>query len=183
MRLKLFILIFVILSYSVIATDLCDEYVEPNIGCKLVTPVLNCSSYNYSIYNKDNYLLENGNLSQYSENIYYINFFENTGEYIIKLCDNSTVQINVKGSEVEMIGFIILWLGLWIFGYYAIQSKNDIVGITMIILTIPLDIYFSYKFREVLMLGTGWIGIAMTVMAMWTFAILLTIKRSVQKTT
>lgn len=96
-------------------------------------------------------------------------------------CDLSGLQTQMNEIQggFNMIAFVILWLGLWGLGYYAIQTKNDLLGGTMIILTIPLDIYFSYKFQEVLLLGTGFMGVAFSFMAAWTLGVFVLIRRNV----
>lgn len=109
---------------------------------------------------------------------------------VILLSINDTQNANMQSlteytnkiyEVLSMIGFIILWLGLWIFGYHALQTKNELLGGTMIVLTVPLDFYFAYAFRESLMLGTGILGIAFEIMCAWTFGVFILIRRSVRK--
>lgn len=94
----------------------------------------------------------------------------NLGNSLLQI--ENTNDLTIKISEVlNMLGFIFLWCFLWYFGYQAMQSKNDLLGGTMIILTLPIDIYFAYAWREVLMLGTGFIGIAFGFMFFWTIGV------------
>lgn len=88
--------------------------------------------------------------------------------------NNNTEKIY---GVIEMLSLIILWLGLWIFGYYAIQTNNNLLGGTMIVLTLPIDIYFAYVFRETLHVGTGFIGVAFSFMTAWSLGVFLLIKR------
>lgn len=100
-----------------------------------------------------------------------------TDEYLLEI-----IEINTDILEVlNMTGFIILWLGLWVFGYYVLQTGNTALGMIMIALTIPIDIYFSYALREVLMLGTGAMGLAFTLMALLTIGGYFYIKKPVSR--
>lgn len=86
-------------------------------------------------------------------------------------------NVNLIYGVLKMLGFIILWLGLWIFGYHAIQTGNDLVGMTMIVLTVFIDVYFAYAMQEALMVGAGFISVAFGVLAAWTFGMLIFIRR------
>lgn len=95
----------------------------------------------------------------------------------------ASINANVEDIEegIELIAMVVLWLGLWIFGFAAIQMFNDFVGFVMIMSTIPIDIYFWYRFQESLMTGTGWIGVSMGLMIMWTLASVFFIKKKTLK--
>lgn len=99
-------------------------------------------------------------------------------QHIVQYGEEHSTLLNQIYGGISMIGFIILWLGLWIFGYYAMQTGNDLLGGTMIVLTLPVDFYFSYLFQEVNMLATGFLGIAFSVMMAWTLGVFILIRRT-----
>jgi hypothetical protein len=101
----------------------------------------------------------------------------NYGELVV--LNENVVDIE---EGIELIAIVMLWLGLWIFGFYAVQMFNDFVGFLMITSTIPIDIYFMYRFQESLMTGTGWIGVMFGLMVMFTLASVFFIRRRTEKT-
>lgn len=127
-------------------------------------------------------------INQSRTRIYYDTCEEttNTTQYKILLYNWEEVQqisnLNeVIKTSILTFSFVFLWLGLWIFGYYAFQTANSLIGGTMIVLTVPINIYFAYFFREVLNTGTGFLGIAFTVLTAWTFGMIVLIRRKTYK--
>jgi hypothetical protein len=90
--------------------QMCKESVTINTNCTLVTPTLqNCTTPDYTIYNMSGDMVESKNLTQLSGDIYFLNFTLPKGDYIVRLCDGSTREINiVEGDNYMIIGFIIL---------------------------------------------------------------------------
>lgn len=124
--------------------------------------------------------------TRYDENNCYGSTNSTEEKYL--LYNWEEVQALNDMREVFDMGFIllatvVLWLGLWIFGYHAIQTYNTLLGGTMIVLTTPINIFFSYAFREALNQGTGFMGIAFTVMTAWTFGIFILIYRKTNRKT
>ena len=122
------ILSFLILVTGANALDMCDNtpFVETN--CKMVTPSINCSVYNYTIYNSINQsIIEESSLSKLNGTIYFFNFTKPTGDYLIKLCDGTTRELRV-GKEDDEMGWnaIVLSLGimtaLFLFLGYTIKD-------------------------------------------------------------
>lgn len=122
-----------------------------------------------------------------STSITYFYLFDSVDLYISMLIqalnvslyeetENLNNEISSLGNMINILAFVTLWLGLWIFGYYAIRTQNSFLGSAMIVLTLPIDIYFSYVFRELLMLGTGFIGIGFSIFAIITLGALLLIR-------
>lgn len=106
----------------------------------------------------------------------------NTTEYSILLYNHEEVGLlNTINTTIEggfmIIALIGLWLGLWIFGYHAFLTFNSFLGGTMIIMTIPINVYFAYFFQETSKTGTGFIGWAFVVISILTFAMIPMIKR------
>lgn len=91
----------------------------------------------------------------------------------------SLEELEDINEVLDLIPFVLLWLGMWALGYYAVQTGNTLLGGTMIVLTVPLDLFFSYRFQESMMLGTGFLGVAFAILCAWTFGMLVLIKRKV----
>ena len=107
-----------VMAYSAQALDLCEDRQEIHTNCTMVTPVLNCSTYNYSIINVSmGDILENGTLTLLNNNIYYFNFTLNEGNYIVQLCDDTTREIKVmteeKGNLIAILILLPMILGMF----------------------------------------------------------------------
>ena len=110
------------------AIEMCEDVVQPDKECRLVTPVLSCYT-NASIFNKENgHLIESQNMTilNRTSELYYINFTQSKGDYIVALCDNSTRELYVQGDD-EMaslsIGIFVLLVALSFFIVPIIVKK------------------------------------------------------------
>lgn len=98
----------------------------------MVTPEINCLTYNYTIYNatETGEYIQEGDLTQLNGQIYYFNFnITELGDYVTKLCDGTTRQTRVitigEGGE-DMILAILLIVPLIIAGLlFYLSSKLD----------------------------------------------------------
>ena len=122
--------------------DMCENTLEINSNCTMLTPELSCASYTYEIFNTSGYEVNNGSLSIVSDDIYYLNFTEGSGDYIVKLCDGSTREIRVKSEdENKMIIAAIIILPL-LFGLILLLSsaflsdKHPALKISLFLLSI-----------------------------------------------
>jgi len=102
---KIAILILMLLLMPIVLADMCEDRVTK--PCTMLTPSLDCGTYNYSIYTKDGDLVKQDNLTQLSSSIYYFEFNQSTGAYIVELCDDSTREIFVGGVS-NMYGWDLL---------------------------------------------------------------------------
>lgn len=146
---KFFIWIFVLLGFItfVSATDICLNPIPVNTTCFLVTPTLYCSvDYNYSLFDNDGNLLENGTLLPFNmvDVSYYFNFSRDVGTYYVRICDGSTRQLIVEGDT--MIGFttdtwlyIIIFLMFILFIWLAFKLTPLFLALDGIIM-----FYFAY---------------------------------------
>ena len=93
---------------------LCQNEVPITQNCTMLTPVVTgCSSYNYTIINSTGgAILEEDTLTNLQDDIYYFNFSQPAGGYIVKLCDNSTREITVGVKSKMATWEISLVLGL-----------------------------------------------------------------------
>jgi hypothetical protein len=87
-------------------TDLpvCEDLQAINQNCTMITPqVTQCSIFNYTIYNTTNAsaskIVEQNLLSELNASIYFLNFTQPEGSYIVSLCDGTTREIKVTERD------------------------------------------------------------------------------------
>ena len=136
---KTYLAILVILTVllpTVLASEIfCQNPITPLINCTMVSPVLNCTTYD--IINTTSLITNNANLTLINKSIYYFNFTEPTGNYIVKFCDNTTRQA-IVGDTGDMGSFL----------FVAIM-----MGLFTTILSIALFLSKSYPLKATLLLG------------------------------
>jgi len=128
-------------------SDMCPSEVPITKNCTMMTPWLNCTHYTYDIYNNTGELLvENESLTLLSNRIYYFNFTQGEGEYIIKLCDDSTKQVKVTGEVGNMYIAVMMGVGflLAILAYFSFKTDSHplralFVSTTLFLLLIPIN--------------------------------------------
>lgn len=80
------------------AQQICSPNPVPNIACNLITSqITNCTTFNYTIFYQQA-IIEQNNLTLFSNNFYYINFTENSGVYFVSFCDGSSQTVLVQPS-------------------------------------------------------------------------------------
>lgn len=129
----------------------------------MMTPALTCTTYNYDIINDSgSQVVSGGSLTQLDGSIYWLNFTEETGNYIVRLCDNSTREFRVTQTydtkfktEVDArmsIAISIFLVAVTImFFYMAANQKNknfQIFYFFVGMLFIVADLYFSARLTE-----------------------------------
>lgn len=123
-NLSIIILIFIFLINNVSA-ELCGNTIQITTNCTMLTPFLNCTLYDYIILNNNSMQIEYGNLQPYGNNvnasIYYFNFTQPKGQYLIQLCDYSTREVYVVDTEQNnniyyfwIVGLIFILFLIWI---------------------------------------------------------------------
>jgi len=115
-----------ILSMAVLTSgEMCRDTIDISTNCTMLTPSLVCTSYNYSIFSTNGTRISNGTLANLNSTIYYFNFTEGEGDYIVELCDGSTREIKVgKGDEGKMILFALILLPLILGIFFVIGAAN-----------------------------------------------------------
>jgi len=105
--------------------DTCEDMISPGTTCTAITPPLNCNYY--QLYHINGTLLNTTIMKEFNGSMYLFNFSQPTGEYIIKLCDNTTAREFVVGEDTEM-GWIAIIVALsvmtFIFLIAAINIKE-----------------------------------------------------------
>jgi len=106
-------IILLLSTIQIIATDVCGDVVIINENCTLLTPALNnCNIYNYTIIKKNSTAITYGNLTSLYNDIYCFDFIENEGDYIIQLCDGTTREIRVIPQSMEEIKMLAIIFGM-----------------------------------------------------------------------
>ena len=96
------ILLLIILAIPFVMGEICEDQIPVGSTCTLLTPTItNCSNYNYTIADIVGNIVESADLTVLEGNIYYFNFTQEEGGYIIELCDGSTREITV-GMDDQM---------------------------------------------------------------------------------
>ena len=104
------------------AIENCEETVEPSTVCLVLTPTIPCNTTAKIFNNTD--LVRTSNMTLLNDSIYYFNFSEVAGSYIIQLCDNSTREIIVE-REDDMSFVIGLVAIAFLFFYFAFHLDKD----------------------------------------------------------
>lgn len=118
----------------------------------MVTSSLNCSNYTYNIYFNQS-LIENGSLSNYNSDIYYLNFTEPLGQYIVRFCDGSTRQITVgaNGDNNMALGALILipliFAIILLYWVNSLSEEHNILKLFIGLMPIPL-LWISLMFAS-----------------------------------
>lgn len=157
------ILILILLCQIGLSENICQDVIRPDATCKMLTPSLSCTNYDYSIYDKNQNTTSSGNLTNFKNQIYYFNFSESRGNYIIELCDGTTREIEVGGKEnMSSLSITLFVLGisslLFFFGMNKKQLSNNIVTNliikrSLIVLSIFLMIQNSAIMAEIAVVG------------------------------
>ena len=102
------LLIFLVMTGAVVASPIypkCEDTVEINTNCTMITPVLACATFDYNITNATggNKVVEQASLAPLNDSVYYFNFTQGRGSYIITLCDGTSREVTVKEDVNKMI--------------------------------------------------------------------------------
>lgn len=128
MRRWMFLIMLVLVFPIVEGLEFCKDTPQINTDCIMLTPVISCDVYNYSIFNTSEGLVENGDLYSFADGVYYFNFTLGSGEYAIRLCDGGLREVEViEGSGgMGLIAAIVL-LPLF-FGIFALVGAVTLNG-------------------------------------------------------
>ena len=113
-KINKYILLLFLLLVPLAEGHLCQNEVPITQNCTMLTPVVTgCSDYNYTIINSTSgVILEEDALISLQDDIYYFNFSQPIGGYIVKLCDDSTREITVGVKSKMATWEIALVFGL-----------------------------------------------------------------------
>jgi hypothetical protein len=117
----------------------------------MLTPALNCVTYNYTVINTTGKIEKIGDLTNIYSNIYYFNFTLSKGNYIVQLCDGTTREVVVaeknEGNMIIAIMILIpIILGIMLlFGSFALNPEHTPIKIFMLLLSF-LSFFVSMHF-------------------------------------
>ena len=103
-------LIILILMLPMVMATQCEDVLDPGQECQMWTPYLaNCTVFNYSVSDLTG-VINTNNLTYVEPGLYYLNFSQDPGGYIVRLCDNSTREIVVRNTlerDNQMISIVL----------------------------------------------------------------------------
>lgn len=154
---------FVMMACVVVAAptyEICEDTREIYANCTMVTPTLNCNVYNYNITNVSNggHVSEELSLTLLNDSMYYFNFTQPKGDYIVTLCDGSTREVRVKGdTEMEylLIAFILFGtiILMWTFAIILPKQHMMFKALLAIIAFVLIFPFIGFGFTVVNTLG------------------------------
>lgn len=174
----LLLIVFLSCIISVSALDICEDSIGINQTCLLLTPQINCSIFNYSIFNVTNFI-NGANLTNISteEGLYYFPFnMSKEGGYIVKLCDGSTREIYVQGDKNNMIDIMIFLACITIIlGFLSYSFEKELkfffIALTMLLICVGLNV--SAQFASSLAPGIGTILWGVYKVSLWLFGFII----------
>lgn len=131
-----FIVLILFCSFVVSELEMCQDTVEIETNCKMVTNTIlpaNCDVFNYSIIDiSDNSIITQGNLTEMNLDVYYFNFTETEGDYVVQLCNLVVREVKVREGVEKMliilsifaIGFIMTFLGFYMKNAYVVFAAG-----------------------------------------------------------
>lgn len=116
--------------WAVPTYDMCEDTVIVNTNCTMITPSLECTSYTYNITNSTggDFMVEDSTLTVLNGSVYYFNFTELAGSYIITLCDGTTREVKVEEEEHNMLLAAIILMPLviaFLLFYMSTKLKDE----------------------------------------------------------
>lgn len=106
--------------------DICEDQIPIGENCTMLTPVLECDIYNYTIIDEEGSVVEQDNLILLNGSIYYFIFNQNTGGYIVELCDGSTreITIGIKNKMAWLSIMLVMGLMSMLFLWTSFNIKE-----------------------------------------------------------
>lgn len=136
---------------------ICDDTPQVTTNCTMLTPALNCTDagFTYDIINATgDTIVSNDALFVFNNDIFFFNFTEPKGDYIVRLCDASTREVFVGGDPVSFetgasILFVAAMVALGFFGFIINQidlpadsSKKNFFKIINALLSSVKNLFF-----------------------------------------
>jgi len=132
--------------------ETCKDQIITGQNCTILTPNIDCSHYNITIWNETGGLVRHVNLTSFASNMYTANFNESTGSYVLELCEGTIREIIVKPEDkmAELIGIAILLFGITLlFGYWATLKDAymplKLVFALLTLFMVMVDFYFAMQ--------------------------------------
>ena len=130
---------------------------DGNKTCMMVTPSILCDNYTYDIINGDGLIIEEDNLTLLNQSIYYFNFSQGLGDYLVRLCNGVTREVYVGGKDRMVLGIITLIpliFGLFmIIGAATLGEDHNVLRIFLFLLT-PITVWVSFHYGMISLVYT-----------------------------
>lgn len=174
MRFGIILIMFIMMLSLVRGMDLCESKIMPLVECKMITPDIYCTNYYYQVLDLEGMILENSTLTPLNQSNYYFVFNYDVGDYVIRLCDGTTREIQVQGEEIKMTPIAILLIGITFWLIYTAQSLNskDEQGNPII---------FNHYIKMILYTGASYLAF-ITLQVAYSFAIDIGLSLAIQHT-
>lgn len=104
----LWLIVLVLGAVQVSGIDICGDIIDSPANCTMVTPEINCTTYNYTVLNQSGDVLENGSLSPYFGSVYQFQFVQDIGSYVVVLCDGAVRDVEVKEGDSVILAAVLL---------------------------------------------------------------------------
>ena len=176
----LIVLLILLCLSGVSALEMCTDTKEIHTNCTMVTPtVTTCPTFNYSvIQTNSSAIVTEGNLELLSSDIYYFNFTEGKGDYIVLLCDGTTREVIVTDKEqgnmvLAIIILLPILLGLFfLIGAGTMGEDHNVLRMFLFMLSVILFFvslhmglltvikYYDFpELQDLMGTTTYWVGI------------------------
>jgi len=159
-------LVFAVLMGLAIAEPtypMCGDALEVHQNCTMMTPSLSCTEPTYNLTNATGgeHLEENNSMELLNDSIYYFNFTQGRGDYILILCDGSTREVKVAEDENKMMFLaVVLLIPLIVAGlllylsnklevqHWAIKLALIMAGLLFIMLSFGSGIQITARYLD-----------------------------------
>lgn len=132
---------------------LCESVIDRGDTCRMVTPPIVCSVFNYTVINtSSNLTVEENNLTQLNNDIYFFIFNQSSGTFATVLCDDSYREIIVRevsdlgGTALaSILAMMVIFTIATIIGFTIVRNITwkIVLGLGMAFL-IQADTFFAY---------------------------------------
>ncbi len=76
----------------------CEDRLDNGSSCLMITPEIDCSTYDIISVSNNSLIVNDASLTLVNGSIYQLNFTQEEGDYIVRLCDNQTREMRVIES-------------------------------------------------------------------------------------
>lgn len=179
----LILIIISVLVVPVASARFCEDILSPTDSCNMTTPVLACSTYNYTIIAENGSIIDEDNLILMNRSIYRYEISNlSEGSYIQLLCDGRTRELYVRDGDsmsfLIAIGLIIV-VFIWLLMKLAesVGKEHELLKIGLYIFAVVMGVAglgFSVVMTQNLTTNTAIVGSIGTVYkaGLWVIRIL-----------
>lgn len=119
----------------------CEDVLIPGMSCTMITPSLSCTNYSYDIVNIEGQIVLTSPLILLNQSIYQFQFNQSAGDYVVRLCDNTTRVMRVTSEDnlnlfvdllllfsllVNVLSWMVLFWTLYRLRLRSVSKKDPI---------------------------------------------------------